>query len=169
MGLVLVQLARRRGVRAVFGSDLRADRRDRAATLGAVPLGADADGMAALHAQTDGRGADVVIVTPGSSAAVHAGIAAAAPGARVVCFTPLAPDEPLVIDQSALYFREVELLQSYSCGPDETRAALALLAAGGIDVASLVSHRVGLEGVADALRRAHDADGIKSIIYPHGV
>jgi L-iditol 2-dehydrogenase len=165
MGLLLAQLAQLRTDMPVLGSDSRPERREGAQQFGVVPLQPD-DPAAVLDA-TAGRGADVVIVTPGSTAAVAAGLAAAAPGARVVCFTPLDPAQPLVLNQTRLYFREIELLQSYSCGPDETREALQLLAAARITVGPLITHRVGLHGVADALRRAHDAVGIKTIVLPH--
>jgi L-iditol 2-dehydrogenase len=166
MGLLLGQLAAVRGVSAVLGSDPRADRREQAAGLGITALPAGPELHDAIRERTAGRGADVVIVTPGSAAAIQAGIDAAAPGGRVVCFTPLAPHEPVSIDQTSLYFREIELLQSYSCGPDETRAALELLSGGGIRTAPLVTHRVGLDGVGAALGRAHRAEGIKSIVVP---
>jgi L-iditol 2-dehydrogenase len=169
MGLVMTQLARVFGAATVLGSDFLADRRARARALGADAAfdPAAGDVGADVRDYTGGRGADVVIVCPGSTAAIGAGIAAAAPGARVVCFTPLPPGPTLTVDQSALYFREVVLTQSYSCGPDETRAALALLADRRIDVHSLVTHRAGLDGVAAALERAHSgSDGIKTIIFP---
>ena len=40
-----------------------------------------------------------------------------------------------------LYFREVPVVPSYSCGPDETRRALDLLASRRVAVADLVTHR----------------------------
>jgi len=168
MGLVMLQLARRLGATCVVASDLIADRRARAVRLGADEAvdPAVTTLASAIRARVP-RGADVVLVCPAEVRAMQAGIEAAAPGGRVVCFTPLPPDRPLVIDQSNLYFREIALVQSYSCGPDETRAALDLLATGAIDVDSLVTHRAGLEGVAAALdRAAGKGDGIKTIIHP---
>jgi L-iditol 2-dehydrogenase len=98
---------------------------------------------------------------------VQSGIVAAAPGARVVCFTPLPPGDPVGIDLTELYFKEISLHQSYSCGPDETREALELLHGGQIEVASLITHRVGLNGVGAALERARGkADGLKTVILP---
>lgn len=168
MGLLIAELARALSCGRIFGSDYLAERRARAGARGIVTLDAGGAWLDELHRLSDGRGADVVIVTPGSPPAVHAGIAGAAPGGRVVCFTPLAPDRPLELDQNALYFREIELLQSYSCGPEETRHALSLLAAGVLEVETLVTHHVGLDGVAAALARAHAADGLKTVVYPHG-
>jgi L-iditol 2-dehydrogenase len=169
MGLVMVQLARVFGAGIVLGSDPVPDRRRRALQLGAAAaIDPQATPLAeAVRDCTGGRGADVVVVCPPGDAAIRDGISAGAPGARVVCFTPRGPDQPLTIDQSAMYFREVALLQSYSCGPDETRAALDLLADHRIDVHSLVTHRVPLDGVASALARAAGKDdGIKTIVFP---
>lgn len=168
MGLLMLQLARLYGAARTFGSDYLLHRRDLATALGADPVfdPAAVDVAAAIADVTDGRGADVVIVCPGEPRAIQAGIAAAAPGGRVVCFTPLAPEQAVTLDFSTLYFREISIVQSYSCGPDETREALDLLAGGAVHTMPLVTHRDGLSGVAAAIRRAKTTDGIKTIIYP---
>jgi L-iditol 2-dehydrogenase len=170
MGLLMTQLARTYGAATVLGSDFDGERRAHAVAFGADAAfdPASVDVPAAVADRSDGRGADVVIVCPGDPRAVQAGIAAAAPGARVVCFTPQAPDVPLTIDQSRMYFREITLVQSYSCGPDETREALALLIDASIDIGGIITHHAGLDGVAEALDRAKGAGGgLKSVIHPH--
>lgn len=169
MGQLMVSLAGEYGARRILGSDFVADRRDRALRRGALAAWdpAATDVADAVREATDGRGADVVVVCPGTPEAVRAGLDAAAPGGRVVCFTPFAPGVELAIEPSDLYFREVSLTHSYSCGPDETREALALLAAGRVEVETLVTHRTGLDGTAHALERAHDSgDGMKTVVFP---
>lgn len=170
MGLLMIQLARLYGAGVVIGSDYLADRRGIARALGAN-LGIDPTREPigeAVRDATDGRGADAVIVCPGTPEAVAQGLSAAAPGARVVCFTPLPPDNALALDLSELYFREITLGQSYSCGPTETRQALRLLDAGFIRTTELVTHRVLLAGVDAALgRAAGKSAGLKSIVYPN--
>lgn len=171
MGLVMTQVARLDGAHTVLGTDFMAARRDLARQMGAdatlEPAPPEAFG-AAVREHTGGRGADVVLVCPGDERAIATGVAAAAPGARVVCFTPLAPGSSPQLDAHRLYFREIALLQSYSCGPDETRAALSLIAAGALRLDPLITHRAGLDGVAAALERAKDPrQGIKTVILPH--
>jgi L-iditol 2-dehydrogenase len=169
MGLVMTQLARIWGAAVVLGSDFLADRRALALSLHADEVfdPATVDPGDAVRAATGGRGADIVLVCPGDARAVSAGISAAAPGARVVCFTPQPPGERLELDQNTLYFREITLTQSYSCGPDETREALLLLENRRIEVKSLISHTAALDGVAQALQRAAGKSlGIKTIIHP---
>ena len=172
MGLLLVQLTRASGAALVTGSDFFAERRLLARELGAHiawdPAAAAVDEM--LKAESGGRGADVVIVCPGDPAAMQAGLACAAAGARVVLFTPMPPDQRLVVDQSTFYFREVTIANSYSSGPEETRDALTLLADGLVRTQAIVTHRCDLAGVAQAIARAGSkGEGIKTIVYPHGV
>lgn len=171
MGLLMTRLARIQGARTVIGSDFLEERRSLGRAFGAERVidAGDASAHEAVREATAGRGADVVLVCPPTRPAFESAVSVAAPGARIVCFTPIAPGAQLSLDQNALYFREIELLQSYSCGPDETRAALDLLAAGQIDVRRLVTHRAGLDGVADALERARGKGaGLKTLILPHG-
>lgn len=169
MGLLMVQLARVYGAGVIVGSDFLGERRERALLFGAqYAFDPRHEDQVALWRDLSGhRGADVVLVCPGDARAVQSGIDAAAPGARVVCFTPLPPADPVGIDLSALYFKEISLHQSYSCGPDETREALELLRTGQVEVGSLITHKVGLDGVAAALERARGkGDGLKTVILP---
>jgi L-iditol 2-dehydrogenase len=142
MGLLMVQLARVYGASVIVGSDFLGERRERALLFGAQYAfdPRHEDQVEQWRDLSGQRGADVVLVCPGDARAVQSGIDAAAPGARVVCFTPLPPADPVGIDLSALYFREISLHQSYSCGPDETREALELLRTGQVEVGSLITH-----------------------------
>ena len=169
MGLLMVQLARIYGATVIGGSDFASARRERALQMGAQMAldPRDDEQRRQWQALTGDRGADVVIVCPGDAQALDAGIQMAAPGGRVVCFSPVPPNAPMPVDMSTLYFKEISLHQSYSCGPDETREALELLQRGDVNVDALVTHRAGLDGVAAALERAHDAsEGYKTVIYP---
>lgn len=116
MGLMHVLVALSRGARVV-GSDFLEERRQIAMRLGAE----------AVHPDQAFTGADIVICGPGSPEALRNAFAAVAPGGTVVMFTPLEPGVPLTLDPNDLYFRDVKLVTSYSCGPDDTREALALI------------------------------------------
>jgi L-iditol 2-dehydrogenase len=69
-----------------------------------------------------------VICGPGSPEALRNAFAAVAPGGTVVMFTPLEPGVPFTFDPNDLYFRDLTLVASYSCGPNDTREALDLIA-----------------------------------------
>lgn len=118
-----------------------------------------------VAAYTDGVMADRVIVGPGTIPAMEAGIRCVGKGGTVLFFTPTPPDTQFCIDPYTLYFQEVTLSSSYSCGPSHTRAALALLEKGGIPTAQLITHRFPLEETPQAVQKVAEAqESLKTII-----
>jgi L-iditol 2-dehydrogenase len=109
--------------------------------------------------------ADVVIVGPGSPEAMRTGIAAAGAGSRVVLFTTSRPDDVLEVSPFRLYFEEISLVPSYSCGPSDTREALELLDRNVVPVEKLVTHRFKLDEVGSALKAAADVNrALKTLV-----
>jgi L-iditol 2-dehydrogenase len=168
MGLLhLMALRRRPEPSMLIASDRVPSRLAAAARFADVTVDAGAQPIGdAVAAATEGEGANVVIVGPGSIEAMRAGVAAAARGGTVVLFTPTPPEERWPLDVHDLFFREVTLVPSYSAGPDDTREALELLA-GGLPVTSLITHRFPLGETAagyDLVRAAGPA--LKVLITP---
>ncbi len=142
----------------VFASDFIAQRRALAERNGAVAFAPE---EALQHL---GRGADVVICGPGTPSAMRAALAAAAPGGNVVMFTPLEPGTDLELDAERLYFDDLRVVGSYSCGPEETRAALALVEGGVVTVAKIDATLVRLDDVPRAYRDLAAARIVKPIV-----
>lgn len=168
MGMLHVALARFRGAELIMGADRVAARLDRAREHGAH-LAFDVDGTP-LHEQvlaaTDGEGADVVIVGPGSVEAMRTAAQCVAPGGTIVLFTPTPATEYWPLPVHDLYFKDVNIVASYSAGPNDTREALTLLA-DGLPLSGLVTHRFGLDSIAEAYRLvAAGKDALKVIVYP---
>jgi 2-desacetyl-2-hydroxyethyl bacteriochlorophyllide A dehydrogenase len=87
IGLLLVQMARLAGARRVSVVDPVPSRRELALALGAdeaLDPAAAADGAGAAIKRSAGRGADVAIETSGSTAGLHAAVAAPGLGGTVV-------------------------------------------------------------------------------------
>ena len=61
--------------------------------------------------------AQTVIVGPNSVEAMKQGLKTVARGGTVVFFTPAKPGETLTIDPNEIYFSDVRISTSYSCGP----------------------------------------------------
>jgi len=167
-GLLHVQLARLFGAGRIIATDLVASRLEMARRLGAdVVIDARQDVVAALLEANQGRGADAVIVTPGSVGAMEQGLALAGGGATVVLFAPTPPEVMFPINPHRLLFSEITLTGSYSCTPLETRQALGLIQGGRIDPSALITHRFDLAGVGDAIRLAKQtAASLKIVITP---
>jgi L-iditol 2-dehydrogenase len=166
MGMIHVKLARHLGARTIIGADLFEQRAARAAQLGAdhgiVVTGDDlADQVREL---TRGAMVDVVIVGPGNSRAIGAGIAAAGKAATVVQFTATPPDDEILLRPHDLYFNETRLVPSYSCGPEDTRQALDLVERGVLSSEELVTHQFPLDEITTAYEQAQKPDSLKVVV-----
>lgn len=157
MGLMHVAAARALGAE-VAGSDFIEERRRLAQNLGAGALD-PRDGEKPF-----GAGADVAICGPGTNEAMQAAIAAVRPGGTVVMFTPFPPEQRLEVDPDRFYFADLRLVASYSCGPNDTRAALALIAGGTVSASKLGATLVPLEDVARAYRDLAASRIVKPIV-----
>src|SRR5579863_2428905 len=166
MGMMHVVLARHLGAARIIGADLFETRARRAVALGAdAGLVVSGDNLAEqVREATGGAMADVVIVGPGSSKAIAQGIAAAGKGATVVQFTATPPEDEMTLSPHDLYFNETRLVPSYSCGPDDTREALALVERGIINSSELVTHRFALDEITRAYETAQNPESLKVIV-----
>jgi len=154
MGQLHVAALRARGVRRIIAADRIAFRLERAARIGAdrlVDLERE-DLAGAVHRHTADRGAETVFVCPASVEAMEQALDLVAPGGTVLLFSPAGPGRGLTLDVNRLYFRDIRLVTSYSAGPDDTRAALAMLEAGAVPVGEIVTHRFPIERTAEAFR-----------------
>jgi L-iditol 2-dehydrogenase len=167
MGQLHALLSRKYGAGKVIGADMVPYRLRKARECGVdqvVDVSTD-DLISSLNDLTHGTGADVVIVGPNSVDAMKQGIASAAPGGRVVFFTPAKPGERLTITPNDLYFRDVSIVNSYSCGPSDTADALDIIGEGTVSAEKLVTHRFSIGETAEAFRLTAEArDSLKSII-----
>jgi L-iditol 2-dehydrogenase len=157
MGLLHVLAAHELGA-DVFGSDFIPQRRELATRNGASAFHPN-DARSAL-----GEGADVVICGPGTPAALLSAIESVAPGGTVVMFTPFPPEIPVSADSTRFYFGDLRLVASYSCGPDDTRAALELIADGVVTAQKVGADLIGLDDLPAAYRALAEFKTIKPIV-----
>lgn len=153
MGLMHALVAQSRGVRVIGTDFLEARRRF-----------AQSRGVEAVSPQDAYTGAEVVICGPGSPEALRNAFAAVAPGGTVVMFTPLEPGVPFTFDPNDLYFRDVNLVTSYSCGPDDTRESLDLIARGTVTAERLGATQFSLDEVPAAYTALRESRILKPIV-----
>jgi len=152
MGMLNLLVARAYGAGRVIGADSVKFRLEKALELGAddvidvsrAPL------CDTLKEVTKGDMAELVIVGPNSVDAMTEGLKCAGAGGDVLFFTPAKPGEELRIDPNFLYFRDINVITSYSCGPQETIAACKLIEQGDVSAAKVVTHRFPIEETAEA-------------------
>jgi L-iditol 2-dehydrogenase len=166
MGLLHALLARVLGVERIVGVDRLPERLAGGTTAGAnIVLDGRGPQVAEQIRQATDGGADVVVVTPASLGALQLGYASVAPGGRLILFAPLPPETVWPLSVHDLYFKEVEIIPSYSAGPDDTREALRRLEEG-LPVEGLISHRLGLDRAAEGYRMVAEGRALKVVVKP---
>jgi L-iditol 2-dehydrogenase len=167
MGQLHILLAKQFGASNVIGADMIPFRLNKALEFGADYV-IDVSKESLLDKLTDltrGRMADIVIVGPNSVEAMKQGIDAVSCGGTVVLFTPAKPAEMLNIDPNFIYFRDITITASYSCGPDDTKKALSLIEQGFITAEKIVTHHFPIGKTASAYKLTAEArDSLKAII-----
>ncbi len=166
MGLIEIQVARALGAEAVVALEPDDTRRRGAARVGA--LTPDSLDARAVRDAFDGQLADQVFVCTHDHGAIAEALHMAGPAGIVQLFAPTRPGERVPLDLGAIFFREVTLQSTYSAGPDDTRAALDLLAGGHIDAESIISHRMPLERADEAYRMAANGEALKVVVDVSG-
>jgi len=167
MGQLNVLLARKYGAGKIIGADMVQFRLQKAKELGADEVidVSKNNLIEALKELTNGEMADVVIVGPNSAEAMKQGIGSTGAGGKVLFFTPAKPDEKLILDPNELYFKDINIITSYSCGPTDTADALEIIESGIVSAEKLVTHRFPIEKTAEAFRLTAEAkDSFKSVI-----
>ncbi len=167
MGQMHVLLAREFGAKKIIAADMVRFRLDKAREFGvdyAIDVSKE-DMIEKLKDLTDGMMADIVIVGPNSAEAMKQGIEAASCGGTVVFFTPAKPGKMLNIDLNYLYFRDINIVTSYSCGPDDTKNALHFIRQGVVSADKIVTHRFSIADTEKAYRLTAEAkNSLKSLI-----
>ena len=171
IGVMLAALSARSGAR-VLTSDLYAERHAIAAKFGLKhPIAAKSENVVerAIR-ETNGRGADAVILAVGGSALIKTAMAAARPGGKVMLFAQTQHEEA-IIDPGAVCMDEKTLLGSYSSSFEILDEVTGLVFDGyrnGFDLTRLISHRFPLEEAAEAIEIASHpkSDSMKIMIEP---
>ena len=170
IGQVMVRLAEHLGAEVVLASDFVPFRLERALELGADavmnPKEVEVSFAEWVASHTDGLGADLVLVGPSAPQVIREGIRAAAPGGRVLMFMAPQPGVQMEVEPNELFFKEIDLISSYSCGPDDTRETLKLIQEGVFSTEKLISHEFPLESALEACRlTAAAGDSLKVMVH----
>ena len=157
IGLMHAALAARAGAK-VLTSDLFAERHNLASRFGLKnPIYADRENVVErVFAETDGRGADAVILCVGGNALIRTAMAAARPGGKVMLFAQTQHGEA-TFDPAAVCVDEKALIGSYSSSFAFLDEVTDLSFGGyrnGFDLTQLISHRFPLEEAAKAIEIA---------------
>jgi len=171
IGLMLAALSSRSGAR-VLTSDLYPERHAIASNFGLHhPIHAGSENVIdRVLAETEGRGADAVILAVGGTALIQTAMNAARHGGKVMLFAQTQHGEA-TIDPGAVCMDEKTLLGSYSSSFGILDEVTDLVFGGyrnGFDLTQLISHRFSIEQAVTAIDVASHpkADSMKIMIEP---
>ncbi|HEY1659588.1 MAG TPA: alcohol dehydrogenase catalytic domain-containing protein [Candidatus Sulfotelmatobacter sp.] len=168
IGIILAVLAQKAGA-TVTTSDLYPERLKMSISLGLQNTldASKVDVVQAIRKQTDGRGADAVILAVGGNGLIRTAMDAARPGGRVLLFAQTQHGEAIV-DPAAICVDEKALVGSYSASVDLQEESVRFVMNREMDLERLISHRFPLQESAQALDLAAHPQpaSMKVVIQP---
>jgi L-iditol 2-dehydrogenase len=171
IGLMHAALANRTGAK-VLTSDMYPERHAIAARFGLHnPINAATENVVErVFAETEGRGADAVVLAVGGNALIKTAMDAVRPGGKVMLFAQTQHGEA-TFDPGAVCMDEKTLLGSYSSSFDILDEVTDLVFGGyrnGFNLTQLISHRFPLDEAVAAIEIAShpQADSMKIMIEP---
>jgi len=110
---------------------------------------------------------DVCVVAVGNNSAYQHALARLAPRGRLVVFSGLSKETPAITtDFNQLHYLEQTVVGAYGCCYRHGRQAIALLQSGKLVVNDLISHRMPLSRLAEALELVANRQCMKIHLYP---
>lgn len=157
IGTILAQLARASGAVEVVVSEPAAPRRQIAAGLGLETV---------MPAELAGRfpnGVDIVIEAVGSKATTAQALDVVRRGGTVMFFGVTPMGQKIEIEPFQVFRKELTIKGSH-INPFTMRRALALMGSGQVQVASLITHKIGLADLASTLDVPAPPEMVKAMV-----
>jgi len=170
IGCLHVRLARARGAARVYLVELSRQRLDMSAAAvkpDAAICGNEVDPVQAILDATNGRGVDVAITAAASGQAQEDALRMLARRGRLSLFGGLPKDKPTItLNSNLVHYSELTVVGVNGSSPDHNKQALAYMASGEVPVKDLITHRLPLDRVLDAIGIVERGEGIKVTIEP---
>ncbi|MFJ3976099.1 Zn-dependent alcohol dehydrogenase [Streptomyces sp. NPDC090021] len=167
VGISVVQGAKVQGAAQIVAVDPVESRREAALRFGATEAVSPEEFADAKNRITAGEGFDYVFEVVGKSATAQKAYEMTRRGGSVVVVGAGALDDNFQINMFSLFFDEKKILPSMYGGGDVLRSyerTIALWRAGRIDLANLITHRVSLAEVNDALDQMRTGVALRTCI-----
>ncbi|MFI8270539.1 Zn-dependent alcohol dehydrogenase [Streptomyces rubiginosohelvolus] len=167
VGISTIQGARVQGAAQIVAVDPVASRREAALRFGATEAVDPGELADAKQRITGGEGFDYVFEVVGKSATARTAYENTRRGGTLCVVGAGAMDDTFQVNMFELFFDEKRILPSMYGGGDVLRSyerAIALWRAGRIDLESMITHRVRLDGINDALDQMRTGEALRTCI-----
>jgi len=167
IGIIHMLLAKLQGAARVWVSDMIPDRINQALSLGAdrvIDLNTE-DQNAVILNETNGQGADVVIVAAPAHQAQEAALQIAGIGGRINFFGGLPKDRPIInFDSNLVHYKELLVTATTACSTQDCVEASMIVNSKRIDLSPLVSAKYLLKDSIAAFATAENRKSLKVVI-----
>ncbi|MFD9910586.1 Zn-dependent alcohol dehydrogenase [Streptomyces sp. NPDC059063] len=167
VGIAAIQGARLKGAAEIVAVDPVASRREAALTLGATQAVAPDELPDARQRVTAGEGFDYVFEVVGKSATARTAYEMTRRGGTLCVVGAGAMDDPVQFTMFELFFDEKRILPSLYGGGDVLQSyerAIALWRAGRIDLENMITHRVALGEINEALDKMRSGTALRTCV-----
>ena len=170
IGCLHVRLARANGASRITLVELNRGRLEQAAALvdpDDTVCAGEVDVVEEIMRLTDGRGVDVAITATAAGIAQEQAVSYAARQGRISFFGGLPQDRPTItLDSNLVHYRELTIVGANGSSPANNKDALERIASGAVPVKDLITHRLPLSKVHEAIEIVKSGEGIKVTIEP---
>jgi L-iditol 2-dehydrogenase len=168
IGLMHLQLARRKGCGAAIVTDLSDERLQAAKELGAdfIINASREDQVERVRELTGGRGADVVIEAVGLPETWEKALTMTRKAGTTLLFGGCKPGTQATFDTHHIHYGELTIIGAFHHTPLSVERALALIASRAIDAKRLITHEVSLKDVELALNMMAEGKAVKVAVRP---
>lgn len=169
IGIMHTKLAKARGAGRVIVSEPAADRAVQAKRMGAdrVVDPTVENLKSVLLEESQGHGADIIIVAAPVHAAQESALDLAAIGARINYFGGLPKDRPTInFDSNLVHYKELIITATTACSTADCWQAAEIINAGLVDLAEIVSQRFPLKEALNGFAAAEDRKSLKIVLEP---
>ncbi|MDX6345969.1 MAG: S-(hydroxymethyl)glutathione dehydrogenase / alcohol dehydrogenase [Streptomyces sp.] len=167
VGISVIQGARASGAAEIIAVDPVESRRDAALRFGATDAVAPEDLPGVKARATGGEGFDYVFEVVGRSATARTAYETTRRGGTLCVVGAGAMDDLLQINMFELFFDEKRILPSLYGGGDVLRSydrVIRLWRAGRVDLEGLITHRVRLEEINEAIGQMRTGEALRTSI-----
>ena len=169
IGVLHVMLARLRGATRIIVSEPAAGRREQVLALGAdVAVDPTSEDLAAaVRAESDGRGADVVITAAPVKALQEQALDLAAVGGRINYFGGLSKEDSFIrFNSNTVHYKELIVTGTTACSTYDCLRAAEIVNSGRLDLSPLITARFPLAEANAAFAAAGDGRNLRVTLVP---
>jgi len=169
IGIMHLKLARVRGAGRIIVSEPIPERAAQASSMGAdrVVDPNSEDLQSVLEDESQGHGADAIIVAAPSHSAQETALSLAAIGGRINFFGGLPKDRPSInLNSNLVHYKELVITGTTACSTADCWQAVQMLNSGLINLSDLISQRFPLRDGQTAFVAAENRRSLKIVIEP---